>query len=729
MVSSGLVDYYQEVFNFVSSLTIKFSPMADSLNQTVANAGFAVDETTPTTWKYYLNLVGQYHTSDTLMYINSLDTQQQILFSPTILPNHPKTTAAYVPGNLFYTELCNKYPNQVDLIKSIVYPVPDINLAILADDFTILAYGTNLLETDEYDPVLQILEQFFSYVNRRWYFNFFSYEAYYTWTFWGLLWQQIVQMVLLVRIQSIKTTSVHSWHIWQYLASYGLSDYSDVLSRTQALFLYRNIAYIIANRGKQKTLVILADNLLSGLGVGLYGLDIWQQTTTGATLCQLTPELVPVGIPTTFINALPAESAETIAQVEQRLFNMGTEVNIAADYIASLTVQLGTTPINTMPTKLLELRQISTDLRFAAFLNCFLLDSLVYAIANNKYSTIIDFVEPTTSISLNLSVNQALLLYSYCAFKALGQQPTTIPTQYSIKSAFSLTPTIPTTLVFDGYTYPLSDFTNVTNYLGSYAWPTSPCLSPTEFSACLSTQFQAAMNQIQISRMEEDRLTNKALNLLSNSVTVQETISLSLSTFTTYDTWLAAHSSSFGTMFSTFDAQTNPLQFYDNLAQLILSNLLPATPTFSRYGNFAITNTAYAKFKQLFVQLCSYNILFLDTDTIVEIGVFLGKMSSYAKDRVLTRTYEFPLESPMLITHTTQLTQTIPPIALQCVIEPDFGIVNTLSGGINVSYSDITTTTLNDSPNLEIAVNSTQTNNTFMFDINANQTNYVIPIA
>lgn len=652
MATSDLITYYQEVFNFLSSLSIKFTPLADAVNEQVLNAGGSVDAASPESWKYYLNLTGQYHPIDTAMMVLSLDTQQSILFSPQTLTLHPKTAAAYVPGNPLYAALCAQYPNQVDLIKSIVYPVLTLETAISAPDFCILAYGSAILEADEYDTILQTIRSFLSYIQRRWYFSFFSYEPYYTWVFWGNLWQQLISIILTARILAIKTTQVHSWHIKQYLKSYGLDDYSDVLSRTQMLFLYRNLPYIIANRGKQSNLIILADYLLSGLGFGLYGRDIWQQTLDGAATCRLTPYLVPIAIPTTYVNALPAESAETVSQIEERLYAMGTEVDVDQTALAAMTTRLGTTHLNTLPTKLLELRPVATDLKFARVLNNFLLDSLVYAAIEGLYTTTVTVVEPITRTTLVLSVIDALILYSYCVFRSLLTTPTQLPTQYTIKTAFLRQPTLPTTLAFNGVIYPITDFTNVSNYLSTYAWPSTPATSPAEFSAILSTQFLAAINQIQISRFEEDTLTNLALRRLTESVTVRETLALPLPAgMTTYAEWMAAQTEPISTMIAALDAQPTPTASYTALSDLILSTLLPPTKTFELYGNFAFTGTTYSKFKQLFVQLCSYNVLFMDADPTVEAGVFLGKLSSYTKTRTFTQTRIFPLASPLKITH------------------------------------------------------------------------------
>ena len=124
--------YESQVIQFLQSATIIFSPMAAQMNNILISSGYTVTED-QTTWKYYLNVSGQYHPADTPMYIQSLDTQQSVMFTTELLASSPVTAAAYTIGSSYYNNLCRIYPNQIDLIKSILYPV-DINAAIAAPE-------------------------------------------------------------------------------------------------------------------------------------------------------------------------------------------------------------------------------------------------------------------------------------------------------------------------------------------------------------------------------------------------------------------------------------------------------------------------------------------------------------------------------------------------------------------------------------------------------------------
>ncbi len=614
--SSDLAAYRQQAFNFIASLSIKYSPISDVYNTNILDAGGIVDETDPTTWKYYLNLQGLYHPSDTPMTVVSLDTKQTIAFTVANLVIHPKTAAAYIPGTSYYSDLCALYPGQVDLVKSIVYPISDLNMAINADDFTILSYGYNVLEPDEFSCIYEALTQVLAYISCRWNFGFLNYEPYYPWVIWGLMWQMLVGAVFEARIQAIKTVNVHSFHIWESLTSRGLSDYKSILSRKQSMFLYRNIDYLLTNRGKQSNLILLVNNLLDEIGVGLYGRVVYQQTIDGASLCELTPELVATVIPTVYANIATNIPPSTISDMNLRLIAAGDEVDQSAEYVDSVTRTLGDTTLNTYPTKLVEIRPLEKDKRYADFFNLFVLDTLVYAITQNQYSTTIDLSTPLSNADLEMTLPEAMAFYYYCVIRSTRNTPTLLPTQYTSYTAFSLTPTpIPETVNYRGNLYRIANLVDLNSFVGGQKYPALPITTPLEFSDVLGQQFLYALNQIVQNRATASLPVQKAIRLVSDCLRVNTTYPLDLIPgVTTYDDWLSNHRSDIQDLFSIYDESSDPISNYSSLADAVLSQIIPITSVMTEYGNFTITDDNYAQLKQLFIQLCSYNIAFLDTD-------------------------------------------------------------------------------------------------------------------
>lgn len=644
--ASDLLMYRAQIYNFAASLTIKFSPFIESLNIAVLKKGYQVDTDRPETWKYYLNLVGQYHESDTMMTVQSLDTRETIDFTVENLQSHTRTASAYVPGTSYYKNLCIKYPDQTDLIKSIVFPASDIDLAIDADDLTLLAYGGNLVESTEEGYLVDTLNLFLDQVGARWYYPFYLYEPYYAVTFYGQLFHRIIEMLFAARFKAIRSIHVHSWHVWQYLKSEGLEDYSDVLNRQQYMFLYRNMSYLKANMGKQSNLIILANEILSTVGVGLYGRDVYQQTLDGAAECELTPELVAIKVPTDYASIAETVPSETISEANIRMVEAGIEVDSTEEHVQSVIRQLGDTTLNILPTKLLEIRPYPRDKKYADFFNLFVMDSLAYLIQENKYAATVELYTSDSGISVDLSTKDALVLLYYAIHRANRETPVTLPTKYTCYSAFRLdNPVIPKTFSFDGYNYNIASFVDLNNFLKGVTYPKYTLDTPDEFSSAIGSLFLSSLNQIVSTRRALDTVQEKMMREIIATVCVQKTIPLTLSQYTTYDAWFASRPDVVKQFISIYDGYSDPATQYNNLADIILTQLVPLNATLEKYGNFAITDSGYARLKQLFVQLCSYNITFLDTTRDVSKYLYTVNASRYRRKLEFSASQLYPLDS------------------------------------------------------------------------------------
>lgn len=618
--SSDIVAYRQQIFNFLGSLTLKYTPIIDAYNDLVLNAGYSVDQTDLTTWKYYLNITGQYHAYDKVMTIVSLDTRQTIVFNPQNLALHTRTAQAYQVGSSYYNELCQRYPDQVDLVKSIVYPVSDINFALQAEDFTVLAYGQGFLEPTEFSYLYDELLKAIAFITQRWDLRFLSYEPYFAITYWTMLWSLLAQALMTARIKAIKTVNVHSFHIWQYLTSKGLTDYSDILSRRQSLSLYRNIDYLVANRGKQTNLVLLAEILLKEINVGLYGRVVYQQTSSGADQCQLTPEFVPVSIPNLYAGAPADVPPSSMADINLRLVEAGLDIRSDTDYVSAQAVTLSSTVVNTYPTKLLEIRPLDYEKKYADFCNKFVIDSFVYMVCQGMYQTTLEINSFADGSTIELSVQEALALYYY-AIRRTCYDPLIInlPTKYTSSTAFSLTPQTPSpTITFNATTYPTKGLVHQESYLGSQPYYSGQIYEiPHQVSEHISQLFLQALTMVIQSRKSASLPASFAMEYLTSTAVVQGDLSLNLiPSITTYAQWWQKRPDIYNGVVSIFEAQNQEtlIASYTHLSDSLLTSLLPITSIMQQYGNFQISDSNYAKLKQLFIQMCSYNITFLDTD-------------------------------------------------------------------------------------------------------------------
>ncbi len=272
--------YVNKNIELVETIVVKFDDVASAMNQIVINkTGYdSVNFSDRTTWKYYQNISGNYHLSDNLIKIKSLDLDEEILFSKEKLKDHKITKQAYRYGSRYYNELISLYPDQEMLILGILYPV-DINTAIEAKDGTILTYPADLIESNEYTLKDRLQQWSYDYVFRWINKQYTLSDDLYLATYIAQYYLHMLQALMSIRLENCKTNEVHSYHIQQYLSSHGFLDsYLDILTLEQSLFFYRNIEYIEHNSGKRDTFDWLVDNTMTKRDLPLYQLTMKHNT-------------------------------------------------------------------------------------------------------------------------------------------------------------------------------------------------------------------------------------------------------------------------------------------------------------------------------------------------------------------------------------------------------------------------------------------------------------------
>lgn len=263
--NSHLQNYIDQNLRLIRTLSIKHIDLAYLANEQVAAVygTDAIDTNDKTSWKYFLNVAGQYHFSDTMMRVVSIDTLEEIDFTAENLAIHTATALAYQVGTRDYFLLTTKYPSQIRLIHGILYPC-DIYDAIDAVDGTILSYQRDLVEDSE-ETLIYDLESYVKNALSRWYITAFnSSNELYAATYFAALTTQLFQKLLNLREARCHTREAHSFHIRMFLASHNkLDDYIPYMTRKQVMWLYRNIRYIERNFGNAEQLKTLIHHILT----------------------------------------------------------------------------------------------------------------------------------------------------------------------------------------------------------------------------------------------------------------------------------------------------------------------------------------------------------------------------------------------------------------------------------------------------------------------------------
>ena len=272
--------YLKLKFELARSLILKHSDIAEVMNRRL-DAAFGPGSYNPndeTTWKYYLNLNGDFFGNpgepwaDQPMTIVSLDDGTNISFDKTTLANHPVTLTQYRNNTQLRENLFSQYPEQYLLIRGILFPI-DNTISIPANEGEILYYDSSLVEENEEDLISDLQEEIYNII-ARWYVRGFTLtDVFYLPVFLGFLATRIPVAILNIRGKYSRTYQAHSFHVKNFLASnHSLEELYPYLNKRSVMWLYRNLPYLSNATGNEDTLKDIIKKLVAenNIDVGTY---------------------------------------------------------------------------------------------------------------------------------------------------------------------------------------------------------------------------------------------------------------------------------------------------------------------------------------------------------------------------------------------------------------------------------------------------------------------------
>jgi hypothetical protein len=420
--------YLSKVLQLAETIVIKSVDTADALNQYVKDyyGDAAVDPYDPTSWKYYQNIAGEYHFSDEPMYVTSIDTLDKILFSREQLKIHRSTAREYVYGTRQYKELVAAYPKQEMLILGILYPV-DIQKAISAPDGTILGFPPNLIESNEYSLVAN-LQNWINGFKVRWVNQQYgiSDELYPAMSL-GLMYLNLVPTILNLRLEACKTNEAHSFHVQQYLASHGMLDvFLDQLTLKQALFFYRNIAYIERNNGQRNIFDWLVEHIMTERRVPIAEYVMRHNVENQPD--ELYPELAFRKNPLNL--GMVSDPLETITldQIMEKEDKLARDnLLYKEDMIPDITEAMENSLSNVVLTKALESSMIDYSNNTPYTLEDTLVNHWLWLSHAGKYQTFVSITNPKSGERIPLTAKEAFIFMWYAFNSALNIDLVEIP--------------------------------------------------------------------------------------------------------------------------------------------------------------------------------------------------------------------------------------------------------------------------------------------------------------
>lgn len=460
MATTRYQNYLRDVFALTRTLVIKFSHMADLLNQTLQTNGYEVDSLDPSSWIYYKNKQGEYHqydhdrltqlTGHPYMQIQVATDQGPVWmdFTKDLLDSATgdlSLRTEYRPGSNFHVELIRRYPEFIDLISGILNPL-DSQDVIDADDGDILyASGRRrsvvndhvvfapmddhlgqayLIETQEHSLLIE-LENYIKGCFRNWYNpNYNDYHTLNPVAFLAVLYSTLPMEILNIRLKYSNTPEVHTHHMWSRLESNGyLGEVVDYLPRSIAYHLYRNQAWYETHAGQTDTLQRLVDQVLTPLNIPMLGYRIAHQVDQINKT--LTPKPVLTAQP---INSL-ADGSQTSAiytmLTRERGLAKYNSLNLV-EHSEEIASRICKTQQTLQPTKVLDVTLEDTRTDADAELGAWLFSHWVYATNEGLYRGVVYVDHPLDGHRLQLTVKSALLLYVYAQLRAWGYAPNSI---------------------------------------------------------------------------------------------------------------------------------------------------------------------------------------------------------------------------------------------------------------------------------------------------------------
>lgn len=430
---SAIDAYVESTILLARSLIIKSEITAIRCNQMVTSkhGDAAVDRERPRTWKYYMNLSGQYHFTDQMMTVISLDTQELIEFTAENMRIHTATAEAYRYGSRFYFALVQKYPHQESLIMSIITPV-DIDKAIAAPNGSILGYYQDLVEEQETTLMYDLEEYIKNYLARYNVAGFNNIWKNYPVINLAGLYGSLPAQIMNLRLLAIKTERTHSFHIKQYLGSHnGLDKYVPYMTLKQMLYLYHNIEFIEKYAGHQSTFHELIQWILTDRNIPLSRYTVRQLQEHDE---KLYPELRARRTPI----ATTANLAEAEYLPITELYNKEhkTQRGNPEEFLHkanAYTHALATDDSSVIQTKDLESAMVDYSDSVPDTLVEVLMRQWAYMSANNLYKVLVNFNHYASGERISLMSADALIYYSYIMLTSLGRKPEFIPQFSNVK--------------------------------------------------------------------------------------------------------------------------------------------------------------------------------------------------------------------------------------------------------------------------------------------------------
>ncbi len=460
MISSLETRYREDCIALADSTVMYHSIAAQGINNYLSLRDMEVG-TSPATWKYHLNLMGEYHSSDYLAIsvinkgnqymqvwapVNGVPTSMNLtkdLLADTVYG--PIIRSQYRFGSPAFELLRDTYPEHHELIMGIFYPV-SWDVLEQAEDGDVLVcggyiktlsnqgvvYTTSqglerarvLLHPNELS-LIQDIEQWFKDMLFRWVINAYAgFNNLYVQTVHAMLYSLLPARIVSLRLTRCGTSEVHPYYLRAKLDSVaGLGDVVDVFSLKTSLYLYRNIHALNARKGNRVVLDELLEYVAVPEAFPLAGYEFKQFPDTYDTDGRVVKRLQRMTLGNASVGEAPA-----FIDLIKLLTDNGDDFQLAPN-AKDIDERAQRYNSNNAVTKhLVCYAEYSPG--FSPFtIETVAIPMWIYSVMNGHLNGSVTIPHPHTGAELSLSPKQAFALayYSFCVLY-YGKAPNTVPT-------------------------------------------------------------------------------------------------------------------------------------------------------------------------------------------------------------------------------------------------------------------------------------------------------------
>ncbi len=425
--------YKDDIHLLTNSLVVKNTNIAIAINFGLEKRYDSIVSTDRTTWKYYLNISGQKHSTNTQdLYITLIENGNKVLLTKTILLQYPYTRKELLKYGNYYKELISVYPDDFSYINGCMLPV-DMSVAMSAEDGTILNYNTDLVYVNEFSLIRE-LEQYIKNFLKRW--NIIDYiltDELYTASLVAVLFAAIPNKIANLRLLKINTAEVHPFHMENFFRSHlDLWDNIVNLKESTKFWLYKNLRYLMKHTGTQEALNSLLTNVYdaNGIGVGehiLFKKDPVLISDTSDINSSVYDDSGALFIGQGKNNSYQFDSNSeldiytiTTLEMSNKNIDIPTTVDEVNNIARNTEDVLNKSLLFKQKTKVIDINIPQLFKLYGDDLILTIMDNWLYLATNNNFTEKVTYLEPNTKVSYDITPLNAYYLLIKLLLKVTG---------------------------------------------------------------------------------------------------------------------------------------------------------------------------------------------------------------------------------------------------------------------------------------------------------------------